>query len=112
MLYLFVDGYNILIVKDEFVFYNLLALRWTDAPVTSPGSKQLSFNDAGKAELANYPRDFVRLNREAVDRGLFTSRQQSDFRANNDLRLIPRPRSRRNTASVPPPDMVFGYPAR
>lgn len=91
------------------------ALRWNDSVPAVSTAKGLSFEGSGTKDLSNAPRDFVRLNRAAVDAGLTTSRQQDDFRALNDFRRQPKSRNTRADAFAlrgPSVDAVYGRPVR
>lgn len=94
------------------------SLRWNTGPTSGSGAvKSLSFHDSDKGRATN-PRDFIRLNRAAIDAGLVTSREQSDYRAKNDMRQIPKNKNAGGKGSIrdrgvgPRGDVVYGRPVR
>ena len=59
-------------------------------------------------------RDFISLNKAAVESGLTTAREQSHFRATHDIRRKPADSAQAKTGkSIQfPPDMTFGISTR
>ena len=58
-------------------------------------------------------RDFMALNRSAVQAGLTNSREYSQFRSTHDIRRkIPTESEEKKTGRRIPPDMVYGIATR
>lgn len=56
-------------------------------------------------------KDFVALNRAAVESGLTTAEQQQHYRATHDIRIKPRKLEEKGGLNLPE-DMVFGISTR
>lgn len=56
-------------------------------------------------------KDFVAMNRVAVQSGLTTAEQQQHYRATHDIRVKPRKKEEKGGLNIPE-DMVFGISTR
>jgi len=56
-------------------------------------------------------KDFIKLNRIGIQKGVITSHHQKNFRAQHDIRVPPPARETRARLN-PPPDIIFGRPSR
>lgn len=83
-------------------FFSLLALVWRSAPLAPLYLKE-----------KKAPRDFIGLNKGAVQAGLTTAQEQFQYRATHDMR---RKDSGNEKTSLKvkriPPTMVFGIPTK
>ncbi len=57
-------------------------------------------------------RDFIALNKRAIDSGLTTAQEQAQYRATHDIRRKEDIKSPKNTASAFNEDMTFGISTR
>merc|ERR1711953_1154361 len=65
----------------------------------------------GLSSEIDLDKDFIKLNRIGVTKGVVTSRDQKNYRALTDYRVPPPVRETRIRLN-PPPDIVFGHPSR
>lgn len=82
--------------------HTLAVSNWkVHCPTRSPSHKKVA------------EKDFISLNKSAVQSGLTTAQEQAQFRATHDIRRRddPERKSSRNSTKFPP-DMVFGISTR